>query len=137
MKKILTLGLLFGLVMTAGAVSQNLDPAQCGTKVLSIDGSAPTQIFLNDSAANKSWVLNTSTNVVYIVGYSTTSFQQKGTNATFSISLSTGSFYLPAVAANTQPIPFYLDGPNDPFTGPVWAVAAGQGGSTLLRCRTH
>lgn len=137
MKKLLAAVLIPILSAWAAARSLNLDPNQCSALSIGIVATSPTQVFTNDPAATKSYVINTSTNVVYIVGYSTTSARSISTNAAFSISLSTGSFYLPAVAANTQPIPFVLDGPADPYTGPLWAVAGPSGAAVILRCRTH
>lgn len=136
MKKLLAVLLLFPPLAFAGSLS--LDPNQCSALAISTSPVTPTQIFAADAQATKTYVLNVSTNPVYIVGFSTTSVLGITTNAAFSISLSTGSFYLPAVAANVQPIAFELDGPDTPFTGPLWGVSASNGLTmTILRCRTH
>ena len=114
----------------------NLDPNQCSALAISASGSSPTQIFAADSQAQKTYVVNVSTNVMYIVGASTTSATV--TNATFSISTSTGSFYLPATGSAQPAVILELDGPDGPYTGPLWGVAGSNGATqTILRCRTH
>lgn len=140
MKKVIGIVLTFtlGPLVPLFAGTTNLDPNQCSALAINTKTSTATQIFAQDPAATKTYVINVSTNNIYIVGGSTTSALGLGTNAAFSISLTTGSFYLPAVAANTQPIPFVLDGPDEPYTGPLWGLADSQGTSmTILRCRTH
>lgn len=135
MKKLVAI-ILLTLGVNAYARSVSIDPNQSGSLSVSLVGTSPTQIFTNDPSAVRSYIVNTSTNVLYIVGYSTTSALGIGTNGAFSISLTTGSFFIPATAANVQPTLFSLDGPNDSFTGPVWAVLAGTGG-TIERIRMH
>ncbi len=135
MKKLVAIFLLT-LGVNAFARSLSIDPSQSGSLAISSDSSNPTQIFSNDPAAVRSYIVNTSTNVLYIVGFSTSSNKSVTQSATFSISTTTGSFFIPATAANVQPTLFSLDGPNDSFTGPVWAVAP-SGGMNIERIRMH
>lgn len=117
--------------------STNLDPNQCSSLQIATTNTG-TQIFAQDPAATASWIVNVSTNTVYFVGGSTTSASGVAAAAAFSISLTTGSFRLPGVAANVQPLIWTLDSPNSPYTGPLWGVAASDGAAmTILRCRTH
>lgn len=135
MKRLLALLPFISGVAFAGIV--NIDPGQSGAVVVSATAATPTQLFTSDSAASKTCVVNVSTNPVYVVGFSTTSYKQQGINATFSVSTSSGSFYLPPVAsAGVAGAPFCFDGPDNAFTGPLWAVAA-TGGNIVIKIRNH
>lgn len=139
MKKLfaVAVALILGPLAPAFAAT-NLDPNQCSAVSVGTSASSPTQIFAQDPAATATWVMNISTNAIFFVGGSTTSFAGLATNATLSTNATTGSFKLPGVAANVQPILWTLDGVNNPYTGPLWATAGSDGASmTILRCRTH
>jgi len=112
------------------AKSLNIDPNQSGAILIGISTTAPTQIFLNDSAATKTCVVNTSTNTIFFVGYSTTSYLGIATNAPISTNATTGSFSLPGSSANLLAQQFCFDGANGPYTGPIWAVSATGGGAS-------
>lgn len=138
MKTRTILALLPLLGAAAWARTILIDPNQSGQVFIS--GTAATQIFTNDNAAQRSYVINASTCGVYLVGYSTTSARSLDTNATFSISATTGSFLLQGFLLNgttIQPPMLNLDGPDDPFTGPVWGQSACATGGWVTRFRTH
>ena len=124
----------------AFAYSSNLDPNQSGSIAVTTSTSTPTQIFVQDSQATKTCVVNTSTNTVFFVGYSTTSAKSTGVNAVPSTNTTTGSFYVQGTLNGSQvlqALPFCFDGLSDAFRGPLWAVAAGGGGTVIQRLRMH
>lgn len=127
--------LLFALIFTGIFVSRSyafelsVDLTNTGSVTVSTSPVTPTQILTNSQAAMRTWIMNNSTNTVYLVGPSTTSLT---TAATFSISLTTGSFYLLGNSSSTF---FTPDGFNDPYRGPMWAVTSGGGGTSILRFR--
>ena len=124
------------LAATAFGNELNIDPNQSGNIAIGTNTSSPTQIFNNDAAATKTCVVNISTNTVFFVGYSTTSYAGIGTNATISTSSTAGSFNLPGSSTNLAAQQFCFDGAAGPFTGPMWAVSA-TGGNVITRIRTH
>lgn len=131
--------LVFGISAAVFALSLNIDPNQSGSIAVGTSATSPTQIFTNDPAATKTCVVNTSTNTVFFVGYSTTSALSIGTNTSVSTSVSTGSFFLQGTLVNSATVQaqqFCFDGNNDNFRGPVWAVAGGSG-ATIQRIRMH
>ncbi len=140
MKRTLFDGLLIALTTVGLAYGRSLlvDPAQSGQQLIS--GTAATQIFTNDAAASRSYVVNPSTCGVYLVGYSTSAPAGIGTNNTPSISTSTGSYLLQGTLIGATTVPMsslVLDGPNDAFTGPLWGQSTCTTGTTLTRFRTH
>jgi hypothetical protein len=139
MKRLLAivLAVLVGPITPAFAGrSLNLDPNQSGAIAIGTSTTAPTQIFTNDEAANRTCVINTSTNTVFFVGFSTFAAAGIGTNGVISTNATTGSFAIPGSGATVPPITFCFDGVDGPFTGPLWAVCA-TGGNVIQRIRTH
>lgn len=126
--------LLFALILTgifssrSQAFELSVDATNTGSVVVSTSPVTPTQILTNSQAAMRTWITNYSTNTIYLVGPSTGSLT---TPATFSISLTTGSFYM----VGGSSITFTPDGPDDPYRGPMWAVTSGGGGTSILRFR--
>jgi hypothetical protein len=113
------------------AYSRTIDPIDTGGVVVSNSPATPTKVLSKNDFANRTWLLNLSTNTIYLVGPSTTSVSGD-TPATFSISLTTGSFYLVGGSSVT----FTPDGA-EPYRGAMWAVSTGSGGSSLLRFRSE
>lgn len=139
MKRLAALAVLVLLPLSLYARSLNIDPAQSGSILIGTSTASPTQIFNNDKDATKTCVVNSSTNTVYFVGYSTSSNLSINTNATISTNTTTGSFYLQGILVNgttVQAQTFCFDGNNDNFTGPMWAVAGGNG-AVVQRIRCH
>jgi len=136
MRQAITGFLIFFAASLAVAFSINLDPSQSGGLVVGANAGSPTQVFTRDPLATKSCVINISTNTIYFVGFSTTSYLQQATNAPVSVSVSTGSFSLPGTSATIPAQQFCFDGNDGPFTGPLWAVSGGAG-SPIQRVRTH
>ena len=135
MKRYIALAFIFGIsVGIAGAFEMQIDPTYTGSVAVSTSVNSPTQLFVSDLSAMRTYVVNTSTNVVYIVGMSTTAANPVTTPSLFSISLTTGSFYIPAAVGISSPT-WSPDGPIDPFRGPLWAVANSQGGTVIQRFR--
>lgn len=130
---VLVIPFLAGMVL---ANSLNIDPGQSGAVIVSANAGSPTQLFTSDFAATKTCLVNISSNTIYVVGYSTTSAKSITVNANFSISQSTGSFYLPGTASSTNPPQYCFDGPGDPFTGPLWAATT-SGGNIVVKMRNH
>ena len=128
--------MLLTLGVNAFGRSLSIDPNQSGVIAIGTSTSSPTQIFTNDPSAIKTCVVNTSTNTVFFVGYSTTSALGIATNATISTSSTAGSFSLPGSSSSLQAMTFCFDGPNDSFTGPVWAACATPG-NYIQRIRMH
>lgn len=121
----------------------NIDPTQTGMIQISTNSATPTQIFNNDPSAMRTYIVNTSTNAIWIVGFSTTTAISISSASVVNVSTTSasGSFFLPAEANSSnftnQPIYFSPDGPIDPYRGPMWAVSAGQGGAFIERFRAH
>jgi len=131
MKTILTIAtILLGTWNIAYAYSLTLDQTDTGSVVISNNAASPTKILTKNQAINRTWLINYSTNVIYVVGSSATS-PSGDTPSTFSISLTTGSFYLIGSSTFT----WTPDG-TEPFTGSLWAVAGGTGGTSLMRVRS-
>lgn len=103
-----------------------IDSTQSGT--INIPTGSATQILNNDPNATRTYLVNYSTTNIFLSFMVTTS---TSTPQTFSLSTSTGSFYL---AGSTTP--WSPDGPLDSFTGPMWAQTTG-GGAPLTRIRFH
>jgi len=125
----------------AFAFEFNIDPTQTGSIVVSSNPGSPTQIFVNDMSAMRTYIVNSSTNNIFIVGFSTTSALSVSSASVVSTNLSTGSFYIAGATttvANGPVVPtiFSPDGVNDPYRGPIWAVSGGSG-SVIQRFRAH
>lgn len=119
------------LLAAAVAYGRSLtaDTTQTGTVNCTALAGSPTLVFSNDPNATKSFVVNYSTNNIFLGFQSTTS---TATPAAFSISTSSGNFYLVANSTLT----WSPDGTQDNFTGPMWCVGGGQG-APLTRIRMH
>lgn len=142
MKRLLIISIF--IVLTAAvakAFEENIDPNQSGSIAISGTAGAPTQIFTNDPTAMRTYIVNITTNNIFIVGYSTTSALSISTFSTVSTSLVSGSFFIPA-STNTVtggapvPVVWSPDGGTDPYRGPMWAVS-GNGGVSITRFRAH
>jgi len=143
MRRTIALVLVFGFLSgIAGAFEFNIDPNQTGSIVVSNNFTTPTQIFTNDPAAMRTYIINTSTSNIFIVGFSTTSALSISSASIVSTSLVSGSFY---IVASTSPYPastlkipivFSPDGPTDPYRGPMWAVSSNLG-AVIQRFRAH
>jgi hypothetical protein len=127
----------FALILTGifsyglWAYSLAVDPVDTGGVVVSNTAASPTKVLTKNANIKRTWLINTSTNTIYLVGPSTASVSGD-TAAAFSISLTTGSFYL----VGGSSVPFTPDG-SEPYTGAMWAVSTGAGGSSLLRFRSE
>lgn len=108
-----------------------LDPVDSGSIIITTVTTSPTRVFTNNPNALKSFIINTSSNNVFFVGYSTSAAGSINTAGTVSTDLTTGNYYLLGSSSAT----IMLDGPDNPFTGPLWAVATGNGGSVIQRVR--
>lgn len=140
-KTIASILLVLTTAVCAFAASLNIDPAQSGSVLCGSATSNPTQLLLNDPAATRTYIVNLSTNNVFIVGYSTITPIGISSAAIVSTSLVSGSFYIGAATttiANGPNIPSYFspDGPFNAYTGPMWCVGGGQG-AVVQRIRTH
>lgn len=130
MKKLLAV-FAFLIPQLVFARALTVDTTQTGALNCTSNASSPTTVFTNDPAATRSYVINISSNPVYLGFQSTTS---TSTPSAFSISLSSGNFSIPANSSST--IVFSPDGTNDVFTGPMWCVSGGTG-SPIERIRMH
>jgi len=95
----------------------NTFTAQSRQVVISTNLATPTNLFQKDSYVQRTWIVNTSTVAIYI----------STTNVTISSSV---HFAIPPTVANTNAIPFTLDGPTAPYMGPIWA-AGNQAGEPV------
>lgn len=141
MKRFLTaLTILLSSAYIAHAYSMLPDPNQTGSIAVSTGTQSPQQIFTSDLNATRTFIVNTSTNNIFIVGYSTIGAVNVSSWSSVSNNTTTGSFYIlgtligPTTVQATNWTP---DGPNDPYRGPLWAVAGGQGGTVIQRFRAH
>lgn len=144
-----TIALVFAFGFCAGlawSFSLNFDPNQTGSIVVSNNPAAPTQIFTNDLAATRTYIINTSTNNLFLVGYSTTSVLSISSASIVSTSLTNGSFFIQGATStitngsSLTPIVFSPDGSLDPYRGPIWAVSGNTGSSSftsIQRFRAH
>lgn len=110
------------------------DQGDTGSIVISTAPTTPTQIFSNSAAALKTSLTTNSTNAIFIVGGSSTAANPMSTFSTFSISLTTGSYYVPPQNSTITFTTVSFDGVV-PFQGPLWAVAQGTGGTFIIRQR--
>lgn len=137
MKKILwVFGLLVVLATSSKAdqtatVSLIMDPTDSGEVVISTGPSTPTQILSNNPSALRTYIINLGSNTVFLAGGNPSATTPLTTFTPFSVSISTGSFFL---VGSSGTVTFSPDGVV-PFTGPMWAFAQGQGGTTLQRAR--
>lgn len=90
----------FGVSMTFNPSSQ---------VSVSTSPASPTLIFASDSLANRTLIVNDTDFKLHIATYSTT----------FSTSLTTGTFYVPARSSYSP------DGNVDPYRGPIYGVISG------------
>ena len=140
---VLTAYVVLMAALSAWAFEENVDPNQTGSILISNNALAPTQVFLNDPSAMRTFIVNTSSNNVFIVGYSTSSQLSISTFSTVSTSLSTGTYFVAAgtstfsnIATPNTYTTWSPDGMNDPYRGPLWAVSSGNG-AVIQRFRAH
>lgn len=119
------------LVFSGFALARELtiDPTDSGSISVSTNAVSPTLILTNNPAALRTYILNMSTNNIYLGGLPSTVISTS-TPAAFSISTSSGNFYIagataPFAGAPLIPTFFSPDGPGDSYTGPLWAVSSG------------
>lgn len=140
MRRILWTALwIMGCAWSAHAFEFNVDPTQTGSISVSTMSSTPTQIFNNDMSAMRTYVVNTSTQNVFIVGFSTSALSLSSA-AVVSTSLSSGSFYIQGTligSTTIQATTWSPDGMTDPYRGPLWAVSGGTGAVFIQRFRAH
>lgn len=137
-----TLAYIAGLAVGAFGFARNIDPVQTGSINVSATSAPPTQIFNDDLSAMRTYVVNSSTCNIFIVGYSTTSALSVSSAAVVSTNLNTGSYFIAAATttiANGVIVPtvFSPDGPTDPYRGPMWAVSGCTSGAVIQRFRAH
>ena len=133
----------FGIWIILGLVSSFLyadsydfsvmiDTIDTGAISVSTSAATPTQILSSNPAATRTWIINTSTATVYLSGPNPTASSPLTTVQPFSISLTTGSFYL--VGGSTQT--WSPDGINGPYRGPMWAVVSAGTSLSIIRERS-
>lgn len=128
MKRLWMVAFCLTVVGSLWARELTIDTTDSGSILISTSSLTPTLILSNNPAALRTYIVNPSSNVVFLSGMSTTS---TSTPAPFSLSTSTGSYFL---AVSTPNYVFSPDGPSDSFTGPMWAVSPGQN-TTIQRIR--
>lgn len=131
MKKLLSIICIAGLTSTCWARTLTMDTTDSGAIIVSTAPTSPTQILSYNPNAVRTIIINPSTTTVFLSGMTSTS---TSTPFAFSISLTTGSFYI-AGSTTTQTNTFSPDGPYDSFTGPLWAVTNGGTGTSIERVR--
>lgn len=96
----------------------NLDPTS-GSVVISTTPATPTKLMPKNMLTQRTWIINTSTQTIFLVGDSTTTF---GTAQVVSTSTVNGSFYLPGFVTPDY-LPWSPDSPTGPYQGDLWAVS--------------
>lgn len=140
LRRLFIFAILASVAYKAYGFTLAADPAQTGVINCSGNAAAPTVVFTWDPNASRSYIVNASTTDIFI-GF--VAANSTATAAAFSISKSTGNFYVPATTApyNTSTVPTPIiwspDGPSDAFRGPMWCVANGGGADKIQRIRMH